>query len=523
MRNFNSISYLLTELRGKPCIVLNFPNNAALKDYIKANSSANWSKTLKGWYLEDTLANRKLVKETLYPALLLLETTEAKTTDTKQNIIVDPIKKDIEIEVLGNKIILKMPKNDVDFAFITALRYAKWIKEKFYWSIPNYGENLQLIKNYFGSRVLHCTVHETIPVYLPNTNAQFQRSQNEVLVIQNNSKIMRLFTDYHAGFIKELKLFPLTSWDKKNKWWTLPDSKQLIDRLQLLSNQFQLKLIVVTDETSPSTTVKPRAMDRKNWRKSPPELELKIKELRYSENTLKVYTSCFEEFINYYPHLEIDRITEKQIIAYLRYLVMERAVSESYQNQAINAIKFYYERVLGGERRTYLIDRPKRSKGLPTVFSAEEVSQIIAATDNIKHKAMIMLAYSAGLRTGELISLETKDIDSKRMMIHIRQGKGKKDRYTILAQRTLETLREYYKLYTPQKLLFEGQSGEFYSSRSLQMILKTSMKKAGIQKVASFKTLRHSFATHLLENCTDLRYIQALLGHSSSKTTETEA
>ena len=205
---------------------------------------------------------------------------------------------------------------------------------------------------------------------------------------------------------------------------------------------------------------------------------------------------------------------------YLRYLVMERKVSASYQNQAINAIKFYYERVLGGNRKFYFVERPLKEKTLPIVLNEAEVKSILNHTHNIKHKAILMVAYSAGLRVSEIVNLKIADIDSGRMQIRISSAKGNKDRYTLLSDKTLGVLRTYFKAYKPKEWLFEGAARQQYSVRSVQKILKVSARAAGIQKAISIHTLRHSFATHLLEHGTDIRYIQGLLGHGNVKTTE---
>jgi site-specific recombinase XerD len=260
--------------------------------------------------------------------------------------------------------------------------------------------------------------------------------------------------------------------------------------------------------------------DIPNYRTCPDEYIAKLRELRYSESTINTYSNSFEEFINYYHKWEINTIDEVKIISYIRFLVTERKVSTSYQNQAINAIKFYYERVLGGQRKFYFIERPIQEKALPIVLSMEEVASIIKVTINIKHRTMLMLTYSAGLRISEVLNLKIKDIDSKRMQIRVIQAKGKKDRYTLLSTKALAMLRVYFKAFQPEDWLFEGDRGGQYSSRSLQAVMHASCRKAGILKKASMHTLRHSFATHLLESGTDLRYIQSLLGHSSSITTE---
>ena len=176
--------------------------------------------------------------------------------------------------------------------------------------------------------------------------------------------------------------------------------------------------------------------------------------------------------------------------------------------------------LLCGSRKVYTIDRPREEKYLPEVLSEEEVAKIINATENLKHKAILMTIYSAGLRIGEAINLKIKDIDSQRMQIRVEQAKGKKDRYTLLGVKTLEILRKYFLQYKPKIWIFEGINGEQYSSSSIKSILRTSINKTTIKKHVTVHTLRHSFATHLLESGTDLRYIQSLLGHENSKTTE---
>jgi len=268
--------------------------------------------------------------------------------------------------------------------------------------------------------------------------------------------------------------------------------------------------------------IKPRTskFDITNYRTCPKNYIDKLMELRYSKNTLDVYTDMFEEFINYYEETAIDDITEPMIMDFLHYLVTERHVSTSYQNQSINSIKFYYERVLGGKRKVYMIDRPREESYLPEVLNTEEITAILNATENLKHKAILMTIYSAGLRIGEAINLKIKDIDSQRMQIRVEQGKGKKDRYTLLGIKTLEILRKYVAEYKPKEWLFEGAKGENYSQKGIQAILKKSVGIVGIKKHITVHTLRHSFATHLLEAGTDLRYIQSLLENSNSKTTE---
>ena len=168
----------------------------------------------------------------------------------------------------------------------------------------------------------------------------------------------------------------------------------------------------------------------------------------------------------------------------------------------------------------YQLERPIREMKLPVVLSEKEVVSILTATTNLKHRCMLMLCYSAGLRISELLSLTPKDIDSDAMQVWLRGGKGKKDRFSLLSEKVLQILRKYFKEYRPSHFLFKGQNRGQYSQRSIQLVLANACEKARIKKHATMHTLRHSIATHMLENGTDLRYIQALLGHSSSKTTE---
>ena len=245
------------------------------------------------------------------------------------------------------------------------------------------------------------------------------------------------------------------------------------------------------------------------------KLELK----KYANNTVKTYVSCFEDYLNHYSNIDVNALDENDVRNYLEYLIKTDR-SDSYINQAINSIKFYYETVLGLPNRFYSIERPRKKRKLPVVLSKEDVSSIIASSNNLKHKCIISLLYSAGLRRSELINLKLKDIESKRMLIRVQNAKGNKDRYTLLSETVLKDLRVYYKQYRPKVYLFEGQTKEQYSPNSVGKVVSTAATKAGIRIPVSAHILRHSFATHLLESGVDIRYIQLLLGHNSTKTTE---
>lgn len=256
-----------------------------------------------------------------------------------------------------------------------------------------------------------------------------------------------------------------------------------------------------------------------DYKKCPKEYLQKLQLKKYSNSTIKTYVMAFEKFMNHYKENDLSQLNENHIRDYLSTLV-KKGFSNSAINQAVNAIKFYYEIVLDMPNRFYEIERPIKEHKLPKVLSKEEVLSIIDHTNNIKHRCIVSLLYSAGLRRSELINLKIPDIDSKRMLISVEDAKGNKDRYSLLSNTVLQDLRRYYLQYKPQKYLFEGPHNEKYSSTSIARIIKNAAEKAGIKKNVTPHMFRHSFATHLLENGTDLRNIQVLLGHNSLKTTE---
>lgn len=239
----------------------------------------------------------------------------------------------------------------------------------------------------------------------------------------------------------------------------------------------------------------------------------------YSMNTIRNYCNEFHHLLRLLDTRSVNDLSKKHIMSYLLWLIEKKGYSELHVHTAVNAIKFYFEKVMKREKEFYDLPRPKKPLKLPAVLAAEEVITLIKKTDNIKHRAILMTGYAAGLRVSEIVQLKLFDIDSKRMMIHLRGAKGKKDRMVPLSSKLLETLRLYYKVYKPKEYLFEGQDGGCYSSRSVQLILSHAKLKAGVKKKGSTHMLRHSYATHLLESGTDIRFIQELLGHNSIKTT----
>jgi integrase/recombinase XerD len=239
----------------------------------------------------------------------------------------------------------------------------------------------------------------------------------------------------------------------------------------------------------------------------------------YSPNTIKSYighVSNFAKFYNKSPEL----LREKEIREYLHYCIMERKLSEGTVNYINASLKFFYTKTLNRYWNMDKLARVKQPTRLPAVLSPEEVKSIFDVTENLKHKAILMTVYSAGLRVSEVCNLKITDIDSGNMQILIREGKGKKDRYSLLSKANLEILRAYWKRYHPKEYLFSGRGRtDAITPRSVQLMLAKSIKKTGITKNVSIHTLRHSFATHLLDSGTDICYIQRLLGHARITTT----
>jgi site-specific recombinase XerD len=245
--------------------------------------------------------------------------------------------------------------------------------------------------------------------------------------------------------------------------------------------------------------------------------DLELKGL--SPKTQKIYLSQVRSFALYYNRSP-EQLGEREIKEYLLHLIREKKASSSLVNQCYSALKFLYEKTLKRKWIMEEIPRTKISKKLPVILNREEVEALFSVTNNLKHRAILMLIYSSGLRISEAAHLKLSDIDSKRMMLGIRQGKGGKDRCTILSNIALQVLRRYWCQYRPQEWLFPGKFPDKpISERSIQKIFKKAKDLAGITKPATVHTLRHSFATHLLEGGTDLHHIQLLLGHSSPKTT----
>jgi len=291
-----------------------------------------------------------------------------------------------------------------------------------------------------------------------------------------------------------------SKWSQTKKMWHVPDTEE---------NRIRFKIYADPKTPTPENIRQLKLFSQ--W----------LSSKRYSSNTIKTYTDALKVFLYHFKEKPVSEITNDDVISFNNDFILKNNLSPSYQNQIVNAIKLYFRICRDVQIDIDKIHRPKRFKLLPNVLSKEEVKQILNAHANLKHKVMLCMIYSCGLRRSELLNLKFSDIDSNRNIVIIRQGKGRKDRIAPLSPKILTLLRAYYVVCKPKIWLFEGQNkGEQYSSKALQSVLKLALDKAKITKPVTLHWLRHSYATHLLESGTDLRYIQELLGHSSSKTTE---
>ncbi|MEG1666652.1 site-specific tyrosine recombinase/integron integrase [Chryseobacterium sp.] len=246
----------------------------------------------------------------------------------------------------------------------------------------------------------------------------------------------------------------------------------------------------------------------------------KLEIARYSESTIKTYVSTLATFFRAISDTAVEDVDEIIIEKYLYNEIKEKNISQSFQKHILGSIKLFYERMFNKKLSLSHLYPKRVEYTLPKYLSKEDILKMLNLTENLKHKSIISLLYGCGLRVSELINMKIIDIDSKSGRLSIIQSKGKKDRYVMLPQTVLPLLREYFKKYSPKTYLFEGDLNEKYSARSVQQIVKKAAIKANIQKLVTPHILRHSFATHLIENGTDIRYIQELLGHNSIVTTQ---
>ncbi|MDD2635468.1 MAG: tyrosine-type recombinase/integrase [Bacteroidales bacterium] len=412
-----------------------FPYNKDIITNVRTLRDSRWSATHSAWHIP--YSKKDLDEFTkIFPQVMIDGKQDNEKSITKIN------ENDAEINRLvisDKKICIYAELCDKDIDFLNKFKYYRWSHIRKCFELPNYGSNLDKIRQYFGGRLNELTQEKILTTALRESKA------NKSLVIST--------PDYVYPYIGKYK-----------KW---------------------------------------------------------LQHKRYSAATINSYSDGVKTFLSFcYPKKPQD-IDNSDMVKFTHTYIIRNGYSYSYQNQIINGVKIFFREIVRSELNIENLERPRTEHKLPTVLSKEEVRRLLGALVNIKHRTMLSLIYACGLRRSELLGLKPSDIDSQRNFLIIRLSKGNRDRLVPLSEKILDLLREYYKLYKPAVWLFEGQEkGHPYSEQSLQSVMRQAVQKSRIKKTATLHTLRHSYATHLLESGVDLRYIQEILGHKSSKTTE---
>jgi integrase/recombinase XerD len=341
--------------------------------------------------------------------------------------------------------------------------------------------------------------------------------------------------NFKTEFIDKIKKVFGRQWCVTHKIWHIPYQKDAYTTLKKLFAT--ANFVVLTDEikglsvaekaailaiTKPAEAAKKAVFNPQtlSFYSELLRLEEVLRIKRYALSSVKTYKSAFTNFLHFYNDTDPRTLSDDDIRRYILHQINVCNIKERTQNTIINAIKFYYENVLEHDRKVFYNLRPRPQTTLPNVLSKEEIVKLFMAVGNIKHRCILMLIYSAGLRLSEVVNLQWADLCFEAKTIHIKGAKGKKDRVIMLANVAETALMDYKKVYQPTIWLFESPDLGAYSVRSVQMLFSRAVQDSGVNRHATVHTLRHSFATHLLENGTSLRIIQEFLGHSSISTTE---
>lgn len=346
-------------------------------------------------------------------------------------------------------------------------------------------------------------------------------------VIHKDQPRLKLQFEYDSELNNQVRAIHGCLWSKTLRCWHIPDTPENREKFgagtTCQENTFAAQTFKDAKKiTTPSPSASTHGISREN-RIALEQFVQRLGLKAYSPSTIKTYRNEFSIFLTALGKTPAESLPVARLKDYLHYCSKTLGLSENTIHSRMNALKFYYEQVLKREKFFYDIPRPKKPMQLPRLLNETELRKLFNALDNRKHKAMLFTAYSAGLRVSEIVNLKLSDIDSNRMQILVQRAKGKKDRYVNLSPLLLDILRQYLKVYLPRPkvYLFESEQTLLpYPARTVQQIFMNAKRKAGITKDVGIHSLRHSFATHLLDKGTDIRYIKELLGHFNIKTTE---
>lgn len=438
------------------------------------------------------------------------------------------------------RIRVDIPYDPVMIQKIRSVSGARWSAVHRCWHVPKTPDNWSQLKALFGEiQVVPAPAPEMRPDTPPLSPPpkmpasplaeRYAADKITLLPLPDSKDFMGLhlpvnLVPTHLATVKNIHG---RRWDAEMKVWRIPYTKltlrflekyfpDILDWTLQPAEDIPERLEQTPQQTHPAkATVTPA-----KYEEAVTALDQCLTLKRYSWRTVKAYKNCFRQFIRHYDDIKPSQLTRKQIDDYVVGLIREKRISESHQSQILSAIKMFYAEVIQQEYKVQGLFHPKRPEKLPHVLTEEEVTRLLKAVDNLKHRCILMMIYSAGLRLGEALHLKVSDLQPEHKRFFVREAKGKKDRCTILSDKAWVLVHEYLEVYRPIEWLFEGTMGGKYGERSVQAIFTQAKGKSKINPAATVHTLRHSFATHLLEKGVDLRYIQELLGHESSKTTE---
>lgn len=481
--------------RDKWHLAVIFDFDEKLKTIIRSIEGAAYSNTNKCFYIDDTENNLKRILSAIKDVADVDISLLLKKNGEKENKVIQS--ENGWEERKGPEVIYGGSRDDTGFR--------------------GRNDNMQSTEGGRGPKVA-----KTINAGKTIGNVEFRINEKE------GTLVIRFLGRYDPVWIKEMKTYGRCSFDWNRKDWHLQWSRLTCDSLadyfsgQGIEVKISRQLVgqdLLNERKITGEEVRGRPLSEKALN-GLDDLAMYLDENRYSPRTRESYLSMLEFFFRYFSEKEPHEITEEEISKFIYDFIIRLGYSPAYQNQMVSAVKTYY--TISGQGRVdpEFFERPRRRRSLPKVFSKEEVSRILNSSKNIKHKLLLWIIYSCGLRRSEVTNIRLTDLDRERNLLHIREGKGGVDRIVPVPEKVWAKTDEYLLCYKPRIYLFEGQSGGRYSSESVYRVFKEALNRAGIRKEVGVHSLRHSYATHLHESGLDIRYIQELLGHKSTRTTE---
>ena len=512
---------------------------------------ATYSSSRRCWYLEYSKKTYHLLRS-YFPDLVVVTESSISTSVTGTDRDISPIATSSDIQLdssLSNPelTIITVPSDKLKLQLLPSIGKYWVFKMHFHHEISK-----QLLKikgvywngNYKSYMVYrNSTVKQAVEQLLGVIDFfgidYFSKSELvskgiiRVLPHNESTEWMEVYVPKMIAVHEKLKRFSMMRFSKSKNCYLLPAAPIVMDSLylQFESTSIKIESLLPKNYLDKRHLPNQKKLDLSKTKKSlmdqVPDMAQPylismvdtLLALNYSSSTLRTYCGSFVQFLRYFEFRDPETINKTEIIKFLGSL-MERGLSATSGHSMVNGVQFYYQQVLGKQDYSVVLPRPKKEKKLPSVLTMEECLQIFKVIDNPKHKLLLLIGYGAGLRVSEIVNLKWYDILFDEHKIHIKNAKGKKDRMVMLPYSIVTSLQLYRELYKGKNYVFEGQfAGEPYSTGSVQQVMRNAIKLSGLEKKATVHTLRHSFATHLLENGTDIRYIQQFLGHSSIKTT----